>query len=273
VTTQYRLLVLDIDGTLIGKSGRVSPENKEALVRAAGLGVTVSLCTGRSLNGCLPLLAELSLNGSHIFFDGALVFKPSTGHEIYAQEIEIESTRKAVDWARRQGMDIELYSSNAYFAEHENWSTATQRKYFNTVARFVKFEDIIGRERLIKLGVMANNDNETRQIEDFCREFQGVFNFSWVTSPSFPDTKFVNILSPKVSKGGAVAELASFLNIPREAIMAIGDGTNDISMIATAGAGVAMGQSPDEVKSAAGYITDDVEKNGLASAIEKFLLG
>jgi hypothetical protein len=113
VTIQYKLLVLDIDGTLIGKSGKVSHENKQALARASSRGVIISLCTGRSLNGSLPLLAEMSLDGSHIFCDGALVLKPSTGHEIYAQELEAGSIRKAVEWAQRHGMDIELYSSIA----------------------------------------------------------------------------------------------------------------------------------------------------------------
>lgn len=272
MTTQYKLLVLDIDGTLIGKSGTVSPENKQALARASGLGVTISLCTGRSLNGCLPLLAELSLNGCHIFCDGALVLKPSTGYEIYTQELEVGPIRKAIDWAHRHGMDIDLYSSTTYFAEHENWSTEIQSKYFNTFAKFVKYDEIIGQERIIKLGAMANNASELCQIEAFCHEFQGIFNFSWVTSPSFPDTKFVNILSPQVSKGRAVVELSGCLKIPRESIIAIGDGKNDISMISSAGFGVAMGQSPDELKSAADYVTNDVEQNGLALAIEKFLL-
>lgn len=269
---QYKLLVLDIDGTLVGKSGSISPENKQALARALKSGVTVSLCTGRSLSGCLPLLAELSLNGSHVFYDGALVTNPSTGQEVFVQEIAVSSVSKAVSWAHEYGLDIDLYSSTRYFAEHESWSTETHREYFNTVPTFVDYTELPGKEHIIKIGAVACNAAEMDKINDFCREFRDVFSFSWVTSPSFPGTEFINIVSPRVSKGRAVTELSNHLGIPREAIIAIGDGKNDISMFTAAGFGVAMRQSPDELISVSGYVTGDVDDNGLASAVEKFLL-
>ena len=269
---QYKLLVLDIDGTLVGKAGTISPENKQALARASASGVTVSLCTGRSLTGCRPVLAELALNGCHIFYDGALVINPASNHEVFVQELEVTAIKKAVDWSHRQGLDIEIYSSTRYFAEHENWSTETHRKYFNTTPTFVNYPDLLGRERIIKIGAVANSSAEREKITNFCREFQGIFNFSWVTSPSFPDAEFINIVSPQVSKGRAVSELAGYLGIARAEIIAVGDGKNDISMLAAAGFGVAMQNSPDTLKSIAGYITTDVEENGLAAAVEKFII-
>jgi Cof subfamily protein (haloacid dehalogenase superfamily) len=269
---QYKLLVLDIDGTLVGKANTVSPENKQALARASKSGVNISLCTGRSLRGCRLLLSELSLNGYHVFYDGALVINTVTGHEAYVQEIEVTDIKKAIEWSYERGLDIELYTSTQYFAEHENWSTDIHRKYFNSVPTFVKYPELLGRERIIKIGTVANSTAELEKIKEFCRDFSGIFNFSWVTSPSFPNAEFINIVSPQVSKGRAVTELAGHLGISRAEIIAIGDGKNDIPMFAAAGLGVAMQNSPDDLKSVAGYVTSDVEESGLAAAIEKFVL-
>jgi len=268
---KFKLLVLDIDGTLVGKAGTISQENKQALARAAHAGVIVSLCTGRSLTGCVPILKELSLNGYHTFYDGALVINPKTRHEVYAQELDVTDMRRAIEWSHVRGLDIELYSSTQYFAEHENWSTEIHRKYFNTLSTYVNYPAIVGRERIIKIGAVATDAVERQKINDFCREFRGTFNFSWVTSPVFPDVEFINIVSPQVSKGRAVAELANHLSIRKEEIIAVGDGKNDIAMFAAAGCGVAMRNSPVELKETADYITLDVEENGLAAAVERFL--
>jgi Cof subfamily protein (haloacid dehalogenase superfamily) len=268
---RYKLLVSDIDGTIVGSSGKVSPENKDALKRAVNSGITVSLCTGRSLTGCLPLLKELGLEGCHIFHDGALVLNPATKQEIYAEAIDPESISQAVSWTHAHNMEIELYASNAYYAERVTWSTETHLNFFHTRAMMVDYFDIIGRERIIKLGSIARDSTEKKLIESFCKAFEGIFNFSWVTSPSFLGVDFLNIISPLVSKGCAVNALAKHLGIERDAILAIGDGTNDITMIAAAGFGIAMGQSVEELKSRAAYITGHVDENGLAQAISKLL--
>ncbi|MBA7691497.1 Phosphatase YwpJ [subsurface metagenome] len=80
------------------------------------------------------------------------------------------------------------------------------------------------------------------------------------------------MLAPAVSKGKALEALASFLGIPLTEVMAVGDGTNDISLLSSAGLGIAMDDAPDELKAVADYVTLDVDHSGLAAAISKFLL-
>lgn len=269
---KYQLLVLDIDGTLVGKTGGISVKNRQVLALAVKSGIKVSLCSGRSLTGCLPVLEATGLNGNHVFYDGALVINPRTRQEVYAEGMDAAAIRKAIGWTRIHGLDIELYSSTQYFAEHENWSTDIHRRFFNTFACFTDYFEVAGRERIIKIGAVAANKEEKRKIQAFCRDFEGTFNFSWVTSPSFPEVEFINIVSPQVSKGRAVAALAEHLAIEKESIFAIGDGMNDISMLSAAGFGVAMLNSPEELKKTADYITLDVEDDGLAAAVEKFIL-
>jgi len=91
-------------------------------------------------------------------------------------------------------------------------------------------------------------------------------------SSGYPDVDFFNIVAPEVSKGKALRALASHLGISLDEVIAIGDGPNDISLLDSVGLAIAMGDADDELKVIADYITLDVDHNGLAVAINKFLL-
>ncbi|MDP6631979.1 MAG: HAD hydrolase family protein, partial [Dehalococcoidales bacterium] len=80
---QYKLLVVDIDGTVMGRNGTISNEDKKALVRVGDSGIRVSLSTGRVIQSSLEVIDELALDGLHMFFDGALVFNLEKGEEIF----------------------------------------------------------------------------------------------------------------------------------------------------------------------------------------------
>ncbi|MFH0914354.1 MAG: HAD family hydrolase, partial [Chloroflexota bacterium] len=85
---KYKLLVVDVDGTLVGRGGTISPEDREAVKRLVRSGVKVALSTGRVASACLWIIDQLSLDGEHIFFDGALVSSPTKGKEVYAQPLK-----------------------------------------------------------------------------------------------------------------------------------------------------------------------------------------
>ena len=108
-SNRYKLLVVDIDGTLLDKKGAISAENKEALARAAGSGVRVSLSTGRVTRACSGIINQLSLDGYHIFFDGALVCNPESGEEIYVRPISGELVRQVVEFVHLKEINIDFY--------------------------------------------------------------------------------------------------------------------------------------------------------------------
>ena len=85
--SEYKLLVVDIDGTIVDGNGAISVEDERSLAGVMAAGVMVSLSTGRVIRACRKILDSLSLNGYHIFFDGALVSDPSQNKEIYCQPI------------------------------------------------------------------------------------------------------------------------------------------------------------------------------------------
>ena len=268
----YKLLVIDIDGTLINRYGDVSSENREALALARSSGVQVSLSTGRSLKSSLRIVEQLSLDSYHIFFDGALVSTPDLGKEIYAQSIAKPAVKQMIEFARSHDIDLELYSATSYFAERETWSTEAHRQFFGIDPVIGDFTGLWEQERIMKGGLAITNPEEEGKAESFTEYFAERLHFSRVKVPTFPDVTFVNILAPHTSKGKALEALASHLGISLAEVVAVGDGRNDISLLATAGLGIAMGNAHEETKKVADHITLDVAQHGLAAAIKKFLV-
>jgi len=268
----YKLLVLDIDGTLLDKNGVISAEDRNALARVCDLGLPVSLSTGRVVQACLGIISQLSLDSYHIFFDGALVSNPNHGKEIYIQPIDKKVVKQAVEFAHLNGINLEFYSADHYFVERETWASDIRRDFYHTPPTVVDISKLWRKERIIKGVLTLLSLEEKTRAEIFYLQFKDSLSFSWTKTPAYPEVDFINVLAPRVSKGEALRALASHLGISLTEIMAIGDGPNDISLLDSAGLAIAMGDAPDEVKAVADYVTLDVDHSGVAAAVNKFLL-
>jgi len=268
----YKLLVADIDGTLLDRHGTVSVEDKDALTRASDSGIRISLSTGRVVKTSLRIIDQLELDGYHVFFDGALVADPARDEEVCAWPIDKELVRQAVEFARLNEISLELYSTTQYYIEYETWATDIRRKFFNIHPALVDFATIWPQERIIKATLTASSAEEKAEADSFRARFKDTLNFSWTKTPAYPGIDFINVIAHGASKGRAVEALASFLGIPLTRVAAIGDGANDISLLSTAGLAVAMGNASEELKAVADYVTLDVDNHGVAAAISKFLL-
>lgn len=268
----YQLLVIDIDGTLINRQGAISDKDTEALKKAIGSGITVAISTGRVAQASRWVLTSLSLDGYHIFSDGALVANLDTGDEPYIEPLEKDMVKHLVDLSRDTHLHFDLYSSKQFFIEHDDWTTEIRRQFFRLTPTIVSFDKIWQNENIIKGTLIVRSEEEKATARNLQSCFDGNLSFSWTNTPHFPDIEFINVISPTVSKGKALLKLCSFLNIPRARTMAIGDGPNDMSLLSTAGLAVAMGNAKQGLKDIAHYTTLDVEESGVAAAIEKFLL-
>ena len=269
---RYKLLAVDIDGTLLGKNGIISAEDREALARVCALGIPISLSTGRAVHASLRFINQLSLDGYHVFFDGALASNPKSGEEVYVQPLDKIAVKQAVDFAHLNEINIEFYSTTHYFAERESWTTDIRRNFFGIEPTIVDFTDLWQRERIVKGTLTIRSAEERAKASKFRRQFEDTFCFSLAKSPAYCEVDFINALAPGVSKGRALEAVASHLGIAMSEIMAIGDGANDISLLTSVGLAIVMDNAPDEVKAVADYITLDVDHSGVAAAIEKFLL-
>ena len=268
-----RLLVVDIDGTLLNQQGTISEADRRAITGAVRAGITVALSTGRAVAASRWVLEHLRLNGYHMFFDGALVADPFRGHEVYAEPIPPHLVREVVEYLWQHGMRIDLYSSTHFFAEHLDWVTDIRRDFFRTPPTLVSFDGIWERERILKATLVVRSAGEKAGARRFVEYFAGRLAFSWTQTPAFPDVDFINVLSRCVSKGKALQELASFLGVPLAETVAIGNGANDVPLLAAAGFGIAVGNACEELKEVADCVVPGVADSGVAFAVRRYLLG
>ena len=272
VNKPYKLLVVDIDGTLLDKNGAISAEDRDAVAKVGESGIQVALSTGRVTQSSLGVIKQLALDGYHVFFDGALVTNPEKGEEIYVRPISRELLRQTVEFAHQNEITLDFYSSTHYFVGRETWGSDIRRDFYLTPPTIVDITKLWQTERIIKAIMTVKSPEEKAKANSFYLHFKDSLSFSWTKTPAYPEVDFINVLAPDVSKGEALAALASFLGIPLTEVMAIGDGTNDVSLLSKAGLAVAMADAPDELKAVADYVTLDVEHNGAAEAIKRFLL-
>ena len=267
-----KLLVIDIDGTLMMRAGDISDEDRKALEAVRRKGITISLCTGRAIQAGRLVVEDLGLDGYHMFFDGGLVSNPQTGEHVYIRTIPGDLIRDAVDFAHQNNIILDLWSATDYFAEKENWVTDIRRDYFKVYPKFIDFKNLPENQEIIKATLVVRSPEEKAGAKRFRDRFNGSLHLSSTVTPAFPEIDFINVLAPGVSKKTALEALLRHINITLDQVMAIGDGRNDMPVISAAGVGVAMGNAPDEVKAVAEYVTLDADHSGVAKAIDKFLL-
>jgi len=119
---------------------------------------------------------------------------------------------------------------------------------------------------------VVRSAEERAKADSFRLHFKDSLSFSVTKTPAYPEVDFINVLAPGVSKGKALEVLASHLGIALTEVIAIGDGANDVSLLAKAGLAIAMDNATAELKAGADHVTLDVDHNGVAAAINKFLL-
>jgi Cof subfamily protein (haloacid dehalogenase superfamily) len=262
----YKLLVTDIDGTLTNSDGIMSEIDLNALRAIHRDGVRVSLSTGRAVAGCRAVLEEVSMDGFHIFFDGALVANTKLNKEIYRRPIQKPLLGKVCNLAQSQGIALELFSQTGFFVRKSNPLSDLHGQLMNFQPSVADLNIVCKRE-IIMLGCLVIAARDEKRILSLCARLGDGLRFGSSWHPACPEIRFINITSKGVSKGEALEALIIHLGLSKEDVVAIGDGANDIPLLSNAGFAIAMENGPEELKEIADYITSDVGHNGVAQAI------
>ncbi len=269
--SNFKLLVLDVDGTLVGHGPYPSPRVAEAVMAAQALGVQVALGTGRATEACYHLLHQFDLQGLHIFFDGAAVVDWPSKDIIFLQALPPRAAQHLIELSREYDLFLEIYAHDFYFIEKEGPLAQHQRRKLQLEPLVTDLMSLVNRIKIVKGQLLASNPDERRRADRVTEQMENLCRMSWSLDPS-NNIFFGNAISRYVSKASALREMADYLGIETGEILAIGDSFNDLPIFEVAGTAVAMGHAPDSLKTLATWVAPSVDDDGVAVAIEKFIL-
>lgn len=256
-----QLICVDVDGTLVGRSGRVSEEVWNAAALARRHGVRLALCSGRPGFGVTRQLAErLDEKGWHAFQNGASVMHLGDG-DTRSRVISPSIVAQLIAEARRTGRSLELYSDADYAVEVDTDQTRRHADLLGVPFRTRRLESLT--EPIVRAQWLAAHHDVDAIVAD---HVDGIMMLPSL-SPVMPDTTFVNMTVIGVDKALAIGVIASAYDISLDRVMMVGDGANDVSALRVAGAAVAMGNAEPEALAVARYTVGDVEHDGVVDAI------
>lgn len=264
--TDYKMLVSDLDDSLLGEDLKISSANEEALLAAIEKGVLVTIATGRMFSSTLPYVEQLGIDIPVITYQGALI-KNSLSHDTLIHiPIEEDMAGELIRESKKNGYHIQAYIEDEYYIEEEN---EYSEHYFTISGQRGKvvenLEDHI--HRGVTKFIVIDEPYKVLELKEIYEKLYGNRLQVTISRPNF-----LEFTHRDATKGNAVRYLAEMFNIDRKAIIAVGDSYNDISMIEYAGLGVAMGNAPERIRQIADYTTLSNGESGIAHVVEKFIL-
>ncbi|AJI96283.1 HAD hydrolase, IIB family protein [Yersinia ruckeri] len=265
------LIAIDMDGTLLNGRNQITPRVKQAINAAQQKGVVVVLATGRPYIGVTKYLRELDMENSNdycISNNGALVQKAATGECVLQETLSFDDYLYFEALARQLGVHFHAFDYNTLYTANKDISKYTVHEVLLTgiPLKYRSISEMDSAMRFPKVMMIDEPEPLDRAIAQIPAE---AFD-SYTIMKSSP--YFLEILNKRVDKGAGVRMLAEHLGIAQENVMTLGDQGNDYAMIEYAGLGVAMGNAIPELKEIAQYVTATNEEDGVAVAIETFVL-
>lgn len=261
-----KLVVTDLDGTLLNKNHEVSEENKKAIRATVDLGVTVTIATGRMYSSALPYAKQLGVDVPIITYNGALI-KSVSGEVLFERYINPEVVKEVSAFCHKNNWYLQIYYNDILYFEEQNEKAKGYEALAGIRGVAVGDELYTMQDRIPKMLIITENGEES---DDFVKILQERFAGKIFATKSNPT--YIEIVHPKVNKAVALDVLMEKLNVTRAEVMAIGDSNNDVPMLRSAGISVAMGNANEEIKSFCTAVTEDYAHDGVAAALRKYIL-
>lgn len=267
-----KLLFLDLDGTLLNDAKQITPGNRNALEQVLTLGHSVIIATGRPLQSAIKQAQTLGLDqpGCYLIaYNGAVIYDCETEQPIFSKTLSLQSAIRIFDYVNAQGVHIQTYDDWDVLVEPRCDDEAV-RRYCSLIQmshRVISDVHTDLKESPVKcLAIDFNEQTKLLELQRWIRDAM-----SQEVDCFFSCPYYLEIVPRGMSKGEAVRMLCRIMNVPIENTVAVGDASNDISMIKAAGVGVAMANATEEVRVAADTITQqDNNHDGIAEVAARW---
>ena len=268
---KYKLLVLDVDGTLLNNAREISNRTLAALLKVQQMGVRIVLASGRPTYGLMPLAKTLELGnygGFILSYNGCQIIKAQNGEILFERRINPEMLPYLEKKARKNNFAIFTYHDDIIITDTPENEYIISEAVLNN-QKIIKEDEFSTAVDFppCKCMLVSNDEEALIVLEDhWRRQLNGTLDV-FRSEPYF-----LEVVPCGIDKANTLGALMEKLNIKREEVIAIGDGVCDVTMLQLAGMGIAMGHSQDSVKVCADYVTASNEEDGVAQAVEKMIL-
>lgn len=268
---KYKLLVLDVDGTLLNDDKEITKRTRAALLKVQQMGVHLVLASGRPTHGVMPLAKELELNhygGYVLSYNGGQIFDVQNGTLLFEKRINPEMIPYLDKKAKKNGFDIFTYHKDTIVTDNPDNEHIRKEAELSGM-RVIKVDSFSEAIDFPPCKCMLVSDDEESLIgleEHWHRRLNGELDV-FRSEPYF-----LEVVPCFIDKANTLGILLEKLSVLPEEVMAIGDGVCDFSMIQLAGLGVAMGNAQDSVRRCADVVTASNNEDGVGVAVEKAIL-
>ncbi|WP_035448899.1 Cof-type HAD-IIB family hydrolase [Bacteroides uniformis] len=268
---KYKLLVLDVDGTLLNDEREISKRTLAALLKVQQMGVRIVLASGRPTYGLMPLAKTLELGnygGFVLSYNGCQIIKAQNGEILFERRINPEMLPYLEKKARKNGFAIFTYHNDTLITDSPDNEYIKNEALLNNL-KIIKEDEFSTAIDFAPCKCMLVSDKEEALIE---LEQHWEKRLAGTLDAFRSEPYFLEVVPCGVNKANTLGALLEHLGVTREEVIAVGDGVCDVTMLQLAGMGVVMGHSQDSVKVCADYVTASNEEDGVALAVEKLIL-
>ncbi|MHA0857948.1 Cof-type HAD-IIB family hydrolase [Paenibacillus sp. CMAA1364] len=264
---KYKWIALDVDGTLLNDDHEITKQTMETVQAVAQTGAEIILCTGRGPQNTIPFMEQMGLTGYVISHNGAATVKVDTKEVVHQSSMDYIALMPFIEFCRDKGIHFDVSTPFEMFVDNVDGLDEIIRgmyeNYLTLPTKLPTWNEI--KQPLVKFTMFDEMDAMDEIYKELSR---WTFDLTMLRSGDF----FIDVMSKEASKGNALKHLAKNRGIAQEEILAIGNYYNDISMLTFAGKGIAMDNSPLDVKAAADEITLSNNEDGVHSALLKYCL-
>ena len=267
---KYKLLVLDLDGTLTNSKKEITRHTKETLIKAQEAGLKVVLASGRPTYGVAPLANELELQkyeGYILAYNGGEIIDWKTRELMYEKQLDSDLLPYLYRCAKENDFAIVTYENEYVLTEKPDDEYVLKEALLN-VMKIKKVDNFLEAvkhpiTKCLIVGEPSRLALLEKEMYEKLKDRMGVFR---------SEPYFLELVPKGIDKAQSLSVLLEVIGMTNNEMIAIGDGFNDLSMIQYAGGGIARENAQDVVKQAADFITLSNEEDGVAYAVEKFYL-